>query len=201
LDVALTGKEEAVANLTDFHRVAGEIGLSYCLMDGTLLGALRDGDFCENDWDDIDIGILSKDYDRTGILIRAMAPLGFTVFKTLFYKSAVCREGRIEGIGLIRGTSHFDLIRVCHHPTRPECYNLGSGPKGHMAFVYPDKHYATFGTVEFYGMTFRTPADPEGFLTARYGDWRTEIRRPAFQWYEQSNRASIRDDYDILIPT
>ncbi len=197
----MTGIEQGTANLKALHRVAGEMGLTFCLMDGTLLGAIRDGGFCANDWDDIDIGILSADYDRTAEMVRRMEPLGFDVFKQLFYKSTVCREGRIEGFGLRRGKSHFDVIRVCHHPTRPECYNIGGGPRGYLAFVYSSKHHDSFEEISFYGMECKAPADPEGFLTERYGDWKTEVARPAFKWFDQSNRASIREDYDVLIPT
>lgn len=192
----MTLKEQAIANLRDLHAAAERIGLRWCLLDGTLLGAVRDGDLCPGDEDDIDIGVMDADYDRTPELVAELLPLGFTQYKPLVFR------GRVEGFGLGRGGSHFDVIRVNHHPRRAECYNLGrivrKGIMRFMAFVYPDKHHKSFGEIELYGMRLNTPADPEGFLTARYGDWRTPIPRPEFVWYEQANRDSIREDYDIL---
>lgn len=190
----MTLKEQAIANLRDLHRVAGEIGLRFVLMDGTLLGAVRDGDFCPGDEDDIDIGIADADYAQTAELVRRMAPLGFEAWKDFKIR------GKVEGFGLRRGGSHFDVIRVNRHPSRSECYNFGRtlGAKQTLAFVYPSKHHDSTGTVELYGMKFLTPADPEGFLTYRYGDWRTPINRPAFVWWEDANKESIRYDYDML---
>ena len=188
----MTLKEQAVQNLKDFHWAAGQLGLDFCLMDGTLLGAYRDGDFCPGDEDDLDVGVLDKDYHKVDALVAMLAPFRFERWKNLVFR------GRVEGFGLRRGESHFDVIRVNHHPQRPECYNLGRGPNGLLAFVYPSKHHDAFEEIQLHGLTFKIPADPEGFLTARYGDWRTPINRPEFDWFSQSNRDSIRGDYDIL---
>jgi len=185
-------KEQAIANLKRFYWAAKQVELPFCLMDGTLLGAVRDGDFCPGDEDDLDVGVMDADYHIVDGLVGLLKPQGFEAYKPLILK------GKVEGFGLKRGASHFDVIRVNHHPERPECYNVGRGPNGLMAFVYPSKHHEGFEEIEFYGMKLNVPADPEGFLTARYGDWRTEIRRPEFNWYEQSERSSIREDYDAL---
>lgn len=185
-------KRQAIANLQVWHEAATLEQLDYCLMDGTLLGAVRDGDFCPGDEDDLDVGVLDKDYNRVDKVLARLVPLGFQKYKPLVFR------GRLEGFGFKRGKSHFDIIRVNHHPTRDECYNIGRRSGELLAFVYPAKHHASFGEIEFYGMKIKTPADPEDFLTARYGDWRTPILRPGFRWYDQSNRDSIREDYDIL---
>ena len=114
-------------------------------------------------------------------VVALLKPRGFVAYKPLEFK------GKVEGFGLKRGESHFDVIRVNHHPKRDEAYNLGRCHLGLMAFVYPGKHHRGFEEIEFHGMKFKTPADPEGFLTARYGDWRTEIRRPEFNWFEKAS--------------
>lgn len=193
----MTVKEQAIMNLCDFHRIAENLRITFFLMDGTLLGAIRDGDFCPGDEDDLDVGILDADYDTaTKALTKELENIGFRRFKDLVL------HGRVEGFGIERGPSHFDIIRVNHHSTRQECYNVGrrrvNGETQYLAFVYHSKHHDSFEEIEFYGMKFKVPADPHGFLTERYGDWHTEIRRPNFAWYEQSNRASIREDYDRL---
>ena len=185
---------QAVANLKDFHSVAGDIGLRFCLMDGTLLGAVRDGDFCPGDEDDIDVGVLDRHYDKTELLVEKMKPLGFERYKSFILK------GKVEGFGLRRGASHFDVIRINKHPHRSECYNFGrtTGGKKILAFVYPSLHHDSFGLINFHEKMFMTPYDPEGFLTCRYGDWKTPINRPSFIWWEDANKESIRYDYDML---
>lgn len=190
----MTIKTDAINNLRDLHRVAGEIGLRFVLMDGTLLGAIRDGDFCPGDEDDIDIGVSDAEYSKTAELVAKMKPLGFEKYKSFMIR------GKVEGFGLRRGESHFDVIRVNRHPSRPECYNFGRtlGGKKLLAFVYPAHHHAGTDTVTLHGMDFLTPADPEGFLWHRYGDWKTPINRPKFVWWEDANKESIRYDYDML---
>jgi len=188
-------KEQAELNLRDLYLVTKEHKINFCLMDGTLLGAYRDKDFCVNDYDDLDIGILDEDYDVSAeILVEGLSELGFEKKKELIH------NGKLEGFGLERGGSHFDVIRVNRHPKRAECYNVGRTEGEHkiMAFVYSSKHFDKFGKIKFKGLWFKTPYDPDGFLTERYGNWNHKIERPAFEWWTQSNNNSIREDYDQI---
>jgi len=185
----ITLKEQATNNIKDLHGT----GIDFVLMDGTLLGAYRDKDFCEGDEDDIDIGILDKDYDiDSKLLTEKLEALGFERYKDLVYKD------RVEGFGIRRGGNHIDVIRINKHPIREEFYNLGRTGDGTkiMAFVYPS--YEGFGDIEFKGLKFKIPKDTEIFLEARYGNWKKKISRPNFDWCTQSNNDSIKEDYDIL---
>lgn len=189
----MTTKEYAIQNLEYLNNVCKERNIDFCLMDGTLLGAYRDKDFCENDEDDIDIGIADKDYDEIiEPLIKGLIEYGFDKFKDFEH------NGRLEGVGMRRGPCHLDIIRINKHPERDECYNLGRYHAGVMAFVYPAKHHESFETIEFQGMQFKAPHDIEGFLTARYGNWNKKINRPDFDWFRQANNDCIRTDYDQI---
>lgn len=189
-------KTQATRNLAEFAAAAEVWDLDWCLMDGTLLGAIRDGDFCAGDEDDIDIGIADEDFDRLLLVTSLLETRGLHLGDRFYHR------GRIEGVKLHRGASHFDLIRINHHPTRAECYNLGRRPTDQglkvLAFVYPDHHHARSVEMLFKGIPVLIPDAAEQLLTTRYGDWRTPIPRDQFDWFNQSNRDSIREEYDAI---
>ncbi len=189
-------KAQATRNLAEFAAAANHFQLAWTLMDGTLLGAIRDADFCDGDEDDIDIAIADHDFDRLLLVTSLLEPAGFHLGDRFYHR------GRMEGIKLHRGGSHFDLIRVNRHPVREECYNLGRRPAEDglqvLAFVYPSHHHDSSEELVFKGIPVQIPLDAEALLTCRYGDWKTPIPRDQFDWFNQSNRASIQEDYDQI---
>ena len=186
-------KLQAINNIGDLWWVAKKIGLEFCLLDGTLLGAYRDKDFCIGDEDDIDIGILDKDYDKTYELVGELEKFGFQKFKDFIVKD------KLEGFGIMRGGNHIDVIRVSKHPKRDECYNIAREWKGddivHLACVYPSSHLDYFDTIRFYGLDFNIPNNVESYLTNQYGDWATKVGRSNYDWYKSPN---LDYEYDAL---
>jgi len=200
-------RAQAIRALFVLSREAAEVGLPFCLMDGTLLGAWRDGDFCPGDAGDLDIGVLDADFFRVEGLLPRMKTAGFEAYKPLEFR------GQVVGLGLQRDGIHVDLQRILNHPTQPECYIIGrlrSLVKRHedtdyspgntlLAFVYPGRHFSSFGQVTFFGMRFRVPAEVEGYLEVRYGPgWRTPLPHEGYDWYRQAGPGVIRHDYDIF---
>ena len=186
-------KLQAINNIGDLWLTAKKIGLEFCLLDGTLLGAYRDKDFCKGDEDDIDIGVLDKDYDRTDELVRELENIGFKKYKEFIVKD------KLEGFGIMKGGNHIDVIRINKHPKRDECYNFGREWKGkdiiNMACVYPSSHLSHYDTLRFYGLDFNIPNDVESFLTNQYGDWNTKVGRSEYDWYKSPN---LDYGYDML---
>jgi hypothetical protein len=200
-------RAQAIQALYVLRRTAAEVGMPFCLMDGTLLGAWRDGDFCQGDADDLDIGILDADFPKVETLVRQMASVGFESYKSLEFHS------QVAGLGLQRGDIHIDLQRILNHPAKPECYVIGrlrTLVKRHedadyspgntlLAFVYPSRHLTSFGQVTFFGMDFHVPVETDGYLAVRYGqDWRTPLPREGYDWYRQAGPGVIRHDYDLF---
>jgi len=186
-------KLQALSNLGEIWYVAKKIGLEFCLLDGTLLGAYRDKDFCVGDESDIDIGILDKDYDKTTEFIEELKYYGFQNHKVFII------EDKLEGFGITKGENHIDVIRINKHPNRDECYNFGRAQMGdssiHIGCVYSSKHFDYFDTIRFYGMDFNIPNNVESFLTNQYGDWKTKVHRDEYDWFSCPN---LDYDYDMI---
>jgi len=186
-------KLQAISNIGDIYFIANEIGLEFCLLDGTLLGAYRDKDFCEGDEDDIDIGILDENYDRTDELVKELEKYGFQKYKEHIVKD------KLEGFGIQKGNNHIDVIRINKHPERDERYNFGrefrNGEIIRIGVVYPSKHFDYFDTIRFYGLDFNIPNDVESFLTNQYGDWKVKVGRDTYNWYKSPN---LDYKYDMI---
>lgn len=67
--------------LRQFCDILDDIRIEYVLDGGTLLGMYRDGDFCQDDQDDIDLTCFDDPVRMHDILDRASAS-GFKVYKT-----------------------------------------------------------------------------------------------------------------------
>jgi phosphorylcholine metabolism protein LicD len=195
-------KSQAILNLTDFYYVAKKHNIPFYLFEGTLVGAYRDNDFCPGDEDDIDLGIWDKDYDKLELAIRELVErYNFIVTKTFHH------SGKMEGVAIQRGENHIDLIRVHNHPERPETYNFcryfgqdeDKIKRGTvMVCVYPSECMDGFTKHTFYGLNCLIPKDADMYLTSRYGDYRTEIKREDFDWYSMSNTDTILTEYDMI---
>jgi len=188
-------KQQAKKNLTDFKQAMDDLKIPFCLMDGTLLGAYRDNDFIKNDYDDIDIGILEEHRDKAPQIFAHLQTKGFRKFKEFKH------EGKFRGGSIIRQGGHIDFFVV--HIKGKEAYNLGKNPwpdnpKPYRAYVYPSHCFKKFDHLVFKGMTFNIPTKAEDFLKARYGDWKTPLRRgEGFSWLDQKQNPALRKNYEI----
>lgn len=195
-------KTQAILNFSDFCYVADKFKIPFYLFEGTLVGAYRDNDFCPGDEDDIDLGIWDEYYDRLQLVIAELVNnYNFKLIKTFEYRS------KMEGVAIQRGKNHLDLIRVHKHPKRDEVYNYcryfgkdeSKIKRGRvMVCVYPWSCMDGQTDFVFYGLKCLIPKDANEYLTSRYGDYRTEIRRENFDWYTMSNTKTILTEYDMI---
>jgi hypothetical protein len=145
---------------------------------GTLLGAVREGQFLGHD-SDADLGYVSRYSDPVDVvresfrLQRAVADRGMETYR---YSGAAFRVRVEEGDGIPRGLDVFggflDAGRL---------YLMGEvGTDYEAEWIHP------LGTCELAGRTFPAPARPEKLLEAMYGpSWR--VPDPAYQ-FETSER-------------
>jgi hypothetical protein len=143
---------------------AARAGLEPMLLWGTLLGQTRDGRLLRND-DDLDLGVRSFEAPRLPALRDAMKAHGFRVRVEDQYKLSLVHP---------RHPRLFVDIDVVH-PWKEgwAITNANADPRRVFRYRFPRRVFAETRLARFSdGMVVRTPADPEGFLSAVYGDWR-----------------------------
>lgn len=186
----------AVRTFETFMEAAHIAGVRYCLSSGTLLGCIRDCDFCEGDADDIDVSVMEEDWSKLGGLTEG---LWFRATDRFIYREHV--EGvKIE---LVDNPVHVDIQRMRRHRARPEVYNIGrvniNGQRVFVADVYPAHHFEEFNFARFHGLRVPVPAGAEALLAWRYGpEWRTPLSREAWDWPRRIPNDCVKLEYDEL---
>lgn len=149
-------------------------GYKWWLSSGTLLGAVREGNFI--DWDvDIDCMMLRKYEGDFQKIVKCLRARGFTA------NYVICKDLRPE----IKELQHFIQINY-------------KGVPGHIGVrspkrLFPElssrspKNYKTkncltsFKTATIQGVEFPIPNNVEKLLTEMYGDWRTPQIPPSMK--------------------
>lgn len=193
----MTLKEQAVQTFHTFTVAAKMAGVPFVLYDGTLLGCVRDGDFCEGDEDDIDVGVFDGDWTR---LAGVTEGSWFRVVDRWIYRENV-ENVKLQ---LCDNPVNLDIRRLHWHRTRDEVYNVGhvtiGGDRVFVANVYDGRHFrdperATFQEIE--GVWI--PSEAETLLAHRYGpDWRIPVHRRVWDWPAKVPNDCVRTVYDEL---
>lgn len=179
---AFLGKKDSRTLWTTYDALAGRLegmGLRVFLNSGTLLGAVRDGDFLPHD-DDIDVAVIldARSEEEAGAEFAALAPL--------LHQAGLLDPEGTHPPGLHK-LSRVDGVQVDLFP----CW-IDDADRVH---VYPHSH----GTLHrddllplqpFKGLAHaRMPARPEPMLHSNYGPgWRVPDPHFRFLWAEPKRR-------------
>lgn len=160
----------AFRNLRDVYDAMGSCGGRPFLVDGTLLGCIREGRILAHD-KDVDLGLFEEDLAST--MRAAVVRQGFTV------KHELGTPDRGYQWSFVRRGLKTDVF----------IYYLKDGMRFHAAWsqklTVPIRYdYPAFDleTRRFYGQDFRVPSPPEAFLARKYGDWKTPVVKWDWAW-------------------
>lgn len=170
-------KPKAKENLLLFKKIAERNNLTFGIIFGTMLGAMREHDFITHD-EDIDLFILDKDRDK---------------FKSMLF------ELRENGFELIRWDRRNTLCSVMRQGEYLDIYifdKLTEDTYETVGHPCPSKYLENLAPVDFQGDKFLGPAEAEEYLYYQFGkNWRTPLKtkdfgmswtkkiKLIFQWY------------------
>jgi lipopolysaccharide cholinephosphotransferase len=165
LGIPAMSSDDALRNLVDVAAALHAKDVPYSLAFGTLLGAVREGQFIRHDYD-TDLTVPADSFDP-GVLLD-LRRRGFHIRKFLGFPD----DGMY--LSLIRSNVSTDLGIL--YPRDGGMYlseysDYRGGTAKWIDYLFPKLDY---GWMEFMGHQFRAPKEPEVFLRCSYGDsWRT----------------------------
>ncbi len=156
-------------NLVRARDTLARHGIRPFLVDGTLLGAIREGDFLGHDTD-VDLGVWRRQWRPS--LVSWMQRGGFTLHKTFG------EPDRGLEYSFKRGGMKLDLF--FYYRAGPVVYHAAWKDGQPIRYPYPRFRLKP---LIFRGQVFDAPADPIKFLRTKYGDdWRTPVKVWDWAW-------------------
>lgn len=157
--------------LKDVKRVFDKHEIEFCLMYGTLLGAIREEDFICGDHD-VDVVIFKKDLGKIDGALKELDSLGYYHCKT--NAVGMVNFGYVARREIAETKVDF---YVFHHVKKKNEYWFpryvnkykDQGPK-EVFIYYPAKFFENMKEIDFKGEKFKVPTPPEEFLEYLWGD-------------------------------
>jgi lipopolysaccharide cholinephosphotransferase len=145
-------REIARENLLIVEKILSGSNLTWGLVYGTLLGAVREGNFIEHD-EDTDIFIFDEDRETFFSLLFEMSNLGFKVAR---YEKTL--------LSIIRNNEYIDFYLF-----KRNFFGRRSGN-----YFIPRVFFSSFDVINLFGHNFPTVGNHRKFLMHTYGeDWMT----------------------------
>jgi len=159
---------ERTKNIIEVKFMLDNLGVSFFLVHGGLLGAYRDGEFIKLD-NDIDLDVFDEIFKRKYKEMREkFIEAGFIV------RSTKIEQNRLGGkLNLYRFREKISIRSIYLNPNYEQGqYRLTNN------FRYLKKFYNNPSSIKFKNEVFQTPGPIEKYLTYVYGDkWREPMTK------------------------
>lgn len=172
--------QKALKNLIDATEVLEKCGLTYFLVDGTLLGAVREGSFIGHDTD-IDVGVFMNEWtiDKMAEVLKEMMTKGFILYHSFgefgrHFEVAWRRDGiKVD---------FFFYYQVGDKMRFNAFLNGGRTlPDDILTYEYPSSYFIKEKLIFIWidGEVFICPDDPHEICRLKYGD---DYMTPKTKW-------------------
>jgi lipopolysaccharide cholinephosphotransferase len=160
-------KEVMIRNLGHVKEVYDRYNIPFFFIFGTLLGAIREGDFITYD-NDVDLGALWEYRDRILLASKELELLGFiTDYSVSPFDINYIKDNEKIEIWLFQ-KDDINRTRV-YDPSR--CVNI----------KYQESFIEKLEDITFKGLSFKVPSNPKEFLRVTYGDsWTTPKKHAGY---------------------
>lgn len=173
----------AAIDLLDKHSI------TYHLEGGTLLGIVRDGDLLP--WDkDTDISVMSADANRLQPVLNDLKAEGWRITNRSFEQDEAF--ARQQDMRLIKVKDRF--MKVLAGANTLDVF-VKYIHEGHAYWIAASNvmrvsahHYEGFETVPWEGRQVKVPVDYEGYLEAKFGNWKV----PQKEWHCDMENTVVR---------
>ncbi|WP_445381672.1 LicD family protein [Robiginitalea sp. IMCC43444] len=167
--------QEAESLLEQVCQLMESAGMTYWLEGGTLLGIRRENRLLP--WDnDIDVSMMSPELQHLDTFLRKLKKAGLRVrirkfgpgqppFEAGNIRMIKVRKRRL--FGLLKGKVTLDIFIKYKHGDK--AFWMIDGKTKSVPFAY----YSKISSLQFLNHSYSVPADTDGYLTYRYGDWQT----------------------------
>ncbi len=182
----ITGKVAKIATkmLPDVCKILDNNNIPYIVDNGTLLGIVRENRLLP--WDnDIDISINHEYLDK---LIKIRYKFWLAGYRTRIRRSKLdmphfpkgsVRILKIQARWFI--FKRFSLLDIFIKKKIDHQYYWTMGIKNPVLLSAPAHYYENLIRYEFDGYSYPIPRDYDNYLTYRYGDWRTPVKKFDFK--------------------
>ena len=160
-------REICKKQLETFKIYADKYNVTFFLVYGTCLGAIRENNFIEDD-SDIDIGVYGNDKNLLLLLINLQKDFDCQLYE---HKDKLMKMN-------IRMKWTIDLNMF--HKINGKWYYLKKYEPNKDRFLakeFEDKYFDSLWEIDFLGNKYKVPAFTKEYLEYLYGEWR--IKKPA----------------------
>lgn len=177
--------EYAKNSLFEAKEILDNLKIKFFLFCGTALGAYRDGAFCENDENDIDLAVMDKHFKKIDKIREAFKAKGFIEHRLWIFPDNIAPE-----VSFVKKYPEFrskvDIFFLTKHGKKILWRLYNDVVYACKTKVLEQNYFGKSDKIVFYGKEFNIPTPIEPYLKENYDNWREKIPRKEWNWWESN---------------